>query len=470
MKFICILRITALLMIGFIIAGEKAEAQSFGLGVAPSADSIAVSNSLTYNITVTNLTGDLVANVVVSNVLPASVVFVSAVPSQGDYQVFSNVIVFNLFSVGQAQIVPMTLTVQPTAAGLFTNLVSVLSTNLLIAPTFTNVVTEVTNPVPLEADLGVARTGSAQATNIANDFITYGVTATNLGPNDATGVFLTNILPAGVIFKNVSPKLTYVSANTNLIFNLGTLPALGFTNLQLTVQPTNAGVLNFSASITAPGINDPNLTNNFASTNIYVINYLPGQLIASLTSTQTYNPQNGLVEQTVRLSNTGTNAVPAARLVVTGLTKQQLFNSSGTNNGNPFAVYAATLGTNQSVSLLLQFFAPNIFPLTNSQLQALAVPVPNLTPPVSTSTSTSLNISRIFPLTTGNVLLEFPTTPGRAYTVVYSDNVLFSNAMIAPPAIVAPANQLQWIDYGPPTTISAPTNSGSRFYRVFLNP
>jgi hypothetical protein len=54
--------------------------------------------------------------------------------------------------------------------------------------------------------------------------------------------------------------------------------------------------------------------------------------------------------------------------------------------------------------------------------------------------------------------------------VVYSDNVLFSNAMMAPPSIAAPANEVQWIDYGPPTTVSAPTNASARFYRVFLNP
>jgi hypothetical protein len=68
------------------------------------------------------------------------------------------------------------------------------------------------------------------------------------------------------------------------------------------------------------------------------------------------------------------------------------------------------------------------------------------------------------------MLIEFPSITNRTYTVVYSDNVLFSNAMIAPPSIVAGANQKQWIDYGPPTTVSAPTNSSARFYRVFLNP
>jgi hypothetical protein len=133
-------------------------------------------------------------------------------------------------------------------------------------------------------------------------------------------------------------------------------------------------------------------------------------------------------------------------------------------------VYASVLATNQSVGLLLQFFALDYFPFTNSQLQAFAVPVPDLTPPAASSTSTNLNITRIVRLANGNMLIEFPSVTNRSYTVVYSDNILFSNAMIAPPSIVASANKKQWVDYGPPTTISAPTNSSVRFYRVFQNP
>jgi hypothetical protein len=67
-------------------------------------------------------------------------------------------------------------------------------------------------------------------------------------------------------------------------------------------------------------------------------------------------------------------------------------------------------------------------------------------------------------------LIEWQAITNHTYTVVYSDNILFSNAMIAPPSIVAPANEVQWIDYGPPTTVRTPTNSSARFYRVFLNP
>jgi hypothetical protein len=255
-----------------------------------------------------------------------------------------------------------------------------------------------------------------------------------------------------------------------LIFSLGTLTSGAFTNFQFTIQPTNVGTLYFSASVSAPGVFDPNITNNTASNSIAITNYLAGTLTASVTSTQIYNPQNGLVEQTITVSNVGSASVPAARVVVTGLTNQQLYNVAGINNGNPFVVYISSLASGQSVTLLLQFFAANYFTLANSQLQAFAVPVPNLAPPVVSSSSANLVISRILPLSNGDVLLEFPSTAGKTYTVVYSDNVSFSNAMIAPPSIVAGANRKQWVDYGPPTTWSVPSTVPARFYRVIQNP
>ena len=78
--------------------------------------------------------------------------------------------------------------------------------------------------------------------------------------------------------------------------------------------------------------------------------------------------------------------------------------------------------------------------------------------------------SRIIKRANGSILIEWPSVTNRTYTVVYSDNVMFSNAMIAPPSIIAPANKTQWVDYGPPTTVSHPTNEPMRFYRIFLNP
>jgi uncharacterized repeat protein (TIGR01451 family) len=475
MKFFSKLRMAAPLAAALIFIGAEADAQTFGLGVTNSAGSnsggsILVSNSLTYIISVTNLVGDLVPTALVSNVLPASVQFLSATNGQGSVTNYGSVTVFDLGSFGAGQIAQLSLTVQPNAAGFITNAISVAATNLVLLPVATNIVTLVTNLVPSDADLGVALTGPAQAV-IENDWISFGVSATNSGPDAAPNVIVTNTLPPGVLFKSVSPVGQPYSLVTNsLIFNLGTLAAGGGTNLQFTVQPAIAGTLNFSATISAAGIADPNPTNNSASTNIAILNYQSLPLFVVTNSGQNVNLANGFEEQSILVSNNvGTN-VFAVRVVVTNLTKQ-LFNAFGTNNGNPFIVLNTGLTAAQTAGLRLQFAPRGTFPLASSQLSAFAVPLLNLSPPAAVSTSTSLNISRIVPLTDGTMLIEFPTTVGRTYTVVcYNGSVASSNAMIAPPAIVAPANRVQWIDYGPPETTTMPTNSPARFYRVFLNP
>jgi len=470
MKYFLRLRTLALVVAGLLAACPEAGAQGFGLSVTASANSMVASNSLTYIINVTNLNQTLTTTFV-TNLLPSSVLFQSASPA-GIFTNYGSVVVFDLgvyfggvgFQNGQSA--QMTLTVQPTAAGFITNTVTVTSLEVTNTAS-TNVVVLVTNTVPAVADLGVMIAGPAQAV-IANDRMTYGLTASNAGPNTATGVTLTNTLPPGAILLGAVPA-NYTAAGSNLIFNLGTLAGGGHTNFQFTIQPTNAGPLTLSASI-GSAVLDTNLANNTAYTNITVTSYLSELLVAVTNSAQAVNLQNGLEEQSILLTNAGPDDVPAARVVVTGLTKQ-LFNAAGTNDGNPFVDYSTGLAAGRSVTLLLQYAPRGSFPFTNGQLHALALPaVPDWTPPGATLASTNLNINRFVRLANGNMLVEWQAIPNRTYTVVYSDDFSFSNAMMAPPSVTAPANEVQWIDYGPPTTVSAPTNAAVRFYRVFLNP
>jgi len=474
MKALRHLRILALVAASLMATSPRAGAQDFGLSVTSSAESVLVSNSVTFTISLTNLTGSLLADTIVTNALPASAPILSvratnAAANQVTAVTNGSVVRFDLLGFQNGGSAQLTVTAEPTAAGFITNTVIVTATTRGTNMVSTNLVIQVTNPVPPEADLGVAIVGPVQAV-VTNDWMTYGVMATNSGPSAATSVALTNTLPPGVGLKGVSPaNQSYTVVSSNLVFNLGTLTNGGSANLQFTVQPTNAGDLTFSASIGTASVLDTNLANNSVSNNISVISYLPGQLEVVTNSGQNPDVVSGLTEQSISLSNVGTNDVPAVRVVVTGLTNR-LFNAVGTNNGNPFVYYSAPLAAGQSNDLLLQYYPSTPFAFTNGQLHAFAVPMPNWTPPPATTTSTNLNIARIVKLNNGWMLVEWPSVTNRIYTVVYSDNVLFSNAMVAPPSIVAPANWVQWIDYGPPTTVSAPTNTSSRFYRVLLNP
>jgi uncharacterized repeat protein (TIGR01451 family) len=423
-----------------------------------------VSNTVTFNIAVTNLTPAPNPIVVVTNALPDSAIIQNTSASQGTVTATGGVAVFNLGVLNGLGSAQMSVTATLTATGFITNTVTVSSTNVDATDT-TNVVVQVTNIPAAQVDLGVSINGPVQAV-VTNDLMSYTLIVTNAGPSDAPGVLLTNVLPPGTLFKGASQIFT--PSGSNMIFNLGTVISGGQTIVQISIEPTNAGLLTLSAAVGAPNVLDINPDNNLASTNITVITYLPGTLLAVTNSPQITNPHNGLKEQSILLTNTGTNDVPAVRVVITGLTNQ-LFNAVGTNNGSPFVVYNTNLAAGTSVTLLLQYFPRNSFPFDNSQLQAFAVPALDLTPPTVISTSSNIQITRIGPLPNGNMLIEWSAKSGRSYTVVYSDNVLFSNAMIAPPSIVAPANIVQWIDYGPPTTITATTNAPIRFYRVIEN-
>jgi len=463
-----------LLVLGLAVAGTRVGAQTLSLVATGSANPVGVGTSLTYLISVTNATGSA-QSVIVTNTLPALTQFQGLVPPPTFAApiVVTNGNTFTVtFTIPDATGVQITVTASPTAGaggGFITNSVFLVSPTVPVYNTSTNLITQVTNPVVQQADLAIGMTVPL-STVFSNDWVVYGVSVTNLGPNTATAVFLTNTLPAGVGFKSVSPASPAPNViGSNIVFNLGSLTNGAVDNFQLTIQPTNAGVLPFVSFVNTNAVFDPNPLNNLASNNIVVSNFLsiPGQLTATIVSTQKFDQLSGRLEQNIILSNAGPASVDSARIIVTGLTNQ-LSNAVGTNNGSPFVTYGAALAAGQAAYLLLQFY-PNqsAFTFTNSQMQSLGVSPPDLTPAVGL---TPTNILLMVRLPSGGILLEFPSLTNRTYTVEYITNLLSTNWLAAQPLTRTPANFTYWIDYGPPETVSHPTNTPARFYRAFLNP
>jgi hypothetical protein len=71
----------------------------------------------------------------------------------------------------------------------------------------------------------------------------------------------------------------------------------------------------------------------------------------------------------------------------------------------------------------------------------------------------------------GNYLVEFSTTLGRLYYIQYAGTMaaLATNALTVFPAVAGTGSRVQWIDNGPPKTVSPPL-ANSRFYRVLQSP
>jgi uncharacterized repeat protein (TIGR01451 family) len=472
------------LLLGVLINAAPVYAQSLGfqLSVTPSAASVLVDNPITYTLNLTNRTGFTLSDLWVTNTFstPVSIGNVSFTIGNGvDYSgsVFTNstTVLFDFknftpagLTIGIAQ---ATFTVTPPAAsfptnGFLTNAVVGTAPALQVGSNTetTNVVVQVTG-ASYRADLAVSLSGFGQGI-LVGDNLNYAVTVTNSGPDSVPNVLLTNTLPPGTRVISVSRTNSLPGPpNGIMVLNLGTLTNGTSSLVKFTVQPTNAGLLTFAASVGASGLGDPQPTNNSISTNIVVGALVTGQIIATNASPMTLDPQTGLLNQEVRLVNVSTSALPSVRLIVSGLTNW-LYNAVGTNGGGPFVVYANTLDVNQSVDLVLEYFVLSRTPISvdNSNYTAVAVPVINPTPPGGTDGAFS--VTRTIMLSNGSVLIEFPSVPGASYTILYSTNAAFANPLVAQPPITAPADRVQWIDDGPPKTISPPASAASRFYRV----
>jgi VCBS repeat-containing protein len=184
-----------------------------------------------------------------------------------------------------------------------------------------------------------------------------------------------------------------------------------------------------------------------------------------------FNPQTGLFEEAVTVTNTGAATVPAVRLLVGGLrTNVYLYNAAGTNGGRAFVQYNAALNPAQTVQFMLEFSVRDRRAFTNT-LEAQAVS-PTLAAANSTTNATGVAIRRSFidlrDPNSPRFVIEFPTIKGRVYTVLYSDDLAHWSA--ATPTITATATVTQWYDDGPPKTSAKPLANAARYYRVVVAP
>jgi hypothetical protein len=150
-------------------------------------------------------------------------------------------------------------------------------------------------------------------------------------------------------------------------------------------------------------------------------------------------------------------------VLISGLAANvKVYNATGTTNGLPYVQSSSPLGIGSNVVFLLEYYVPTRIAPTNLTLTVQAGPI--VIPPVVTGTI--LSISRMIALDNGSVLVEFSAVPGQVYAIQYSSDMV--TWLTAVPAIAAPANQVQWIDSGPPKTVSSPAQQGARYYRVIL--
>ena len=434
--------------------------------------------TVNYTITVTNSGPSTASNVVVRDSLPAGATFQSA---SGTYSSSNNAVTWSSLTLSNGAAVNFTLALTAPASGSFTNVASSTSSTPDSNTNNNNGSaggSRVGTVVTASADVQVWLTGPTNVVFGSN--FNYTVTVTNAGPGTASNVVVQDVLGTGLVFISASAGGTN-AGGTNLVVwpAIPVLPAGAATNFILTVTATNLGVFTNVASATA-STPDPNPANNNGSlpvSQLQTLVLVPQFSIAAGTNVvqvgantysvgfNAFNPQTGLYEESVVVTNAGSNTVAGLRVLVSGLRSGvSLYNATGTNAGTPYVESDFPLNPSNTVAFALEFYNPSRLPFTNT-LTVVAILPPNS---VTTGTNGSVAISRIFTDTriAGDTryVIEFNTIPGRIYTIIYSDNLV--TWKVATPSVTANANVTQWYDDGPPKTDS---KSAARNYRVIQN-
>ncbi len=227
-----------------------------------SAPRVNVGANVTFTIEVTNRGPDAATGVRVSERLPNGLGFISATPSQGTYAAANGEWVVGGIAVnGQAT---LEIVAQVLGNGPFTNSAQISSSNQYDPDSRPN------NDNPTEddrdfatvagdsADLSVIKTVNTPRPNVGNQ-ITYTVTVNNAGPSVATGVELTDRLPAGLDFVSATPSQGTYTRATGL-WTIRTLPVNADATLQITAIVRSGAPLRNTAEVSASDLPDPDST------------------------------------------------------------------------------------------------------------------------------------------------------------------------------------------------------------------
>lgn len=186
---------------------------------------------------------------------------------------------FSLDTIASGPSASASLPLSPTNSGIFVNgvwngAVAVLqpATNIVLRADDGSHHTGSSNPfdVDLTNDLSVSILASPNPAFVGSN-LTYTLTIANTGPSDATGVTLTNILPAAASFLSVASSQGTASQSGGLVVaNLGVVHGGTNATVTIVVAPTTSGSMLTNAATVSRAEPDAYLANN-AVTNVLAV-------------------------------------------------------------------------------------------------------------------------------------------------------------------------------------------------------
>ena len=205
-----------------------------------------------YTITVTNNGPDAATDVQVTDGIPNGLTFNSYTASQGTYNHATEL--WNVGTLASGASATLELFVTPTA--------SVADTTVTKNATLinTNQTASAIVSLPKAVDVVVSSTSSNSSPIVGQPFY-YTITATNNGPDTATGVQVTDVIPAGLTFNGYTATQGTYNSTTG-IWNVGTLASGASATLRLFVTPNSVAGTTVTNIATITAINEFNQNNS----------------------------------------------------------------------------------------------------------------------------------------------------------------------------------------------------------------
>ena len=234
------------------------------------------SDTILYTVVATNHGPDAASGVVVTDLLPIGVTFVSA--DTLDYNATNGVWSIGGMNAGASTGLTLQATVDMGTSGVVvTNIASLTSVDQADTVGGNNSAQTLISVVADEADVGISKSVD-NAAPVETENLMYTLVATNSGPADATGFEVTDLLPGGLSFNSASSG-DYNSSNG--VWTIGTLTSGMSTTLTLhvTVDAGSGGLsLTNRVDISALTQTDNNSTNDAASVVISVLSPVIGEV------------------------------------------------------------------------------------------------------------------------------------------------------------------------------------------------
>jgi uncharacterized repeat protein (TIGR01451 family) len=254
---------------------------------------------VTFTITVSNDSDDEATGVVVNDDLPAGVEFVSSTagsaydPGTGEWTVGT---------VAANGEVSMQIQARVTTASPKTNTAGIIAIDQ--ADESEEDDEDSVTLTPLNADISVTKTAD-NLTPDRDDVIVFTIKATNNGPDAATGIIITDLLPAGLSLGNINAPAGTGYNQTSGQWTIESLASGAELTLTLTATATASGAKVNTATLTSLNQFDTNAENDSQSVTIT-------PEVANLAVTKEVNnptpDKDDLITFTIVVNNTGPDA------------------------------------------------------------------------------------------------------------------------------------------------------------------